>query len=85
MNSGILFTDVSHFFFAQLLEADEGSLWWRLQCGNQIGFAAKYYFVHKDNTVDYKKEPWYFGEMSREEAEHLLGDNANSEGKFDLC
>ena len=51
-----------------------------MQCGNTTGYAAKYYFVHKDFDEDYKKEPWFFGDMNREEAEHLLGDNANPDG-----
>ena len=56
-----------------------------MQCGSQTGYAAKYFFVHKDIKDDFKKEPWYFGEMSREAAEFLLGDNANPEGKFNIC
>ena len=47
------------------------------------GYAAKYHFVHKDYDEDYKKEPWYFGDMTREEAEHWLGDNANPNGQLD--
>jgi len=61
--------------------ADEGA-WWKMKCGNTTGYAAKYYFVHKDFDEDYKKEPWYFGDMPREEAVHLLGDNANPDGSF---
>merc|ERR1711953_1226082 len=64
----------------ELLE-DEGT-WWKMKCGNTTGYAAKYYFVHKEYDEDYKKEPWFFGDMSREEAEHLLGDNANPDGSF---
>jgi len=60
---------------------DEGT-WWKMKCGNTTGYAAKYYFIHKDFDEDYKKEPWYFGDMTREEAEHLLGDNANPDGSF---
>merc|ERR1711990_1415819 len=41
-----------------------------MQCGNTTGYAAKYYFVHKDFDEDYKKEPWFFG------------DNANPDGSF---
>ena len=53
-----------------------------MKCGNTTGYAAKYYFVHKEYDEDYKKEPWFFGDMSREEAEHLLGDNANPDGQL---
>ena len=53
-----------------------------MKCGNTTGYAAKYYFVHKEYDEDYKKEPWFFGDMSREEAEHLLGDNANPDGRL---
>ena len=54
-----------------------------MKCKDKEGFAAKYYFVEKDygQECPYKKEPWYFGDMSREEAEHLLGDNANPDGE----
>ena len=31
---------------------------------------------------DYEKEPWYFGEMSREDAENFLENRANSDGSF---
>ena len=53
-----------------------------MKCGNTTGYAAKYYFVHKDFDEDYKKEPWFFGDMTREEADHLLGDNANPDGRL---
>ena len=76
----------------QVLE-DEG-IWWKVrvhnektksglqhnQLNNDGGYAAKYYFVHKNHEKDHEKEPWYFGDMTREEAEHLLGDNANPDG-----
>ena len=54
-----------------------------MKYGNTYGYASKYYFVHKDYNEDYKKEPWYFGDMTREEAEHWLGDNANPNGQLD--
>ena len=77
----------------QVLE-DEG-IWWKVrvnnnentksgsqynQLNNSEGYAAKYYFVHKNHEKDHEKEPWYFGDMTREEAEYLLGDNANPDG-----
>ena len=70
----------------QVLE-DEG-LWWKVRVtnekkksGNREGYASKYYFVHKNHEKDHEKEPWYFGEMTRLEAEDLLGDNANPDGR----
>ena len=63
---------------SQVLD-DEGT-WWKMRCGNTYGYASKYYFVHKEYDEDYKKEPWYFGDMSREEAVRLLEDTANPDG-----
>ena len=47
------------------------------------GYAAKYHFVHKDCDEDYKKKPWYFGDMTRKEAQHWLGYNTNQDGQLD--
>ena len=47
-----------------------------------VGYASKYYFAKRGSLKDYEEEPWYFGEMSREEAEHLLRHRANSDGSF---
>ena len=40
------------------------------------GYAAKCNFIPND----WKIEPWFFGEMTREETEHLLGSSANPDG-----
>ena len=47
-----------------------------------VGYASKYYFAKRGSLKDYEEEPWYFVEMSREEAEHLLNHRANSDGSF---
>ena len=59
--------------------------WWLVKAGAQQvckGYAAKYYFADKDESEEYKKEPWYFGDMERQEAVELLGDTANPDGSF---
>jgi hypothetical protein len=67
----------------QLLE--DGPKWWKVKSGSgtktSIGYAAKYYFALK-NARDFQKESWFFGEMTRQEAEDLLGDKANPDGSF---
>ena len=58
--------------------------WWHVRSGLKEGYAAKYYFAMK-NTMEgkeYEKEPWYFGGMTRAEAEDLLADTANPDGSF---
>ena len=44
----------------------------------RIGFASKYHFVHKDASREYEKQPWYFGKMSRDDAENMLASNPDS-------
>ena len=69
----------NHLFKVQ---SDEG-LWWNVRVRDDPqckGFAAKYHFDFNDRGDRSKMEPWYFGEMTREETEHLLGNNANSDG-----
>ena len=64
------------------MQKDEG-LWWKVRVRDdpqRKGFAAKYHFNSNDRGGRSKMEPWYFGEMTREETEHLLGNNANSDG-----
>ena len=56
--------------------------WWKVKFGEAEGYASKYFFAKRGALKDYEKEPWYFGEMSREEAEHLLKPRANSDGSF---
>ena len=53
-----------------------------MKFGRDEGFAAKFNFVRSDAMNDYEKEPWYFGEMSREDAENFLENRANSDGSF---
>ena len=62
----------------QLLE--ENARWWKVKCGRKEGFASKHYFVHRDPKEEYMRQPWYFGDMAREDAERLLGDRANLDG-----
>ena len=51
-----------------------------MQQGNKVGYAAKYNFVCKDAAEEHEKELWYFGDLSREEAEGLL--SSNPQGSF---
>ena len=64
--------------FLQLL--DENPKWWKVKSGRREGFASKHYFVHKDARKEYERKPWYFGDMTREDAERLLGHTANNDG-----
>ena len=70
--------------FLQLLE--ENPKWWKVKSGRKEGFASKHYFVHREAKKEYERKPWYFGDMTREDAERLLGDTANPDGfgKFKL-
>jgi len=61
---------------------EQNPKWWKVQCGRKIGFASKHYFVHKDAKKEFERKPWYFGDMTREDAERLLGDTANPDGSF---
>ena len=65
-------------FFLQVIE--ENPKWWKVECGKYEGFASKHYFVHKDTKDPWERKPWYFGDMTREDAERLLGDTANPDG-----
>ena len=56
--------------------------WWKMQQGSKVGYAAKYNFVCKDAAEEHEKELWYFGDLSREEAEGLLEDSSNPQGSF---
>ena len=51
-----------------------------MKSGRKEGFASKHYFVHKDARKEYERKPWYFGDMTREDAERLLGHTANNDG-----
>ena len=64
--------------FLQLLE--ENPKWWKVKSGRKEGFASKHYFVHREAKKEYERKPWYFGDMTREDAERLLGDTANPDG-----
>ena len=59
---------------------DENPKWWKVKSGRKEGFASKHYFVHKDARKEYERKPWYFGDMTREDAERLLGHTANNDG-----
>ena len=59
---------------------EENPKWWKVECGKYEGFASKHYFVHKDTKDPWERKPWYFGDMTREDAERLLGDTANPDG-----
>jgi len=61
---------------------DENPKWWKVKSGRKEGFASKHYFVHKDARKEYERKPWYFGDMTREDAERLLGHTANNDGSF---
>ena len=50
--------------------------------GDSVGFAARYQFVPKDAEKRHAGEPWYFGDMTREEAESLLSASINPDGSY---
>ena len=47
----------------------------------QILFS-KYHFSHREVEELHGTAPWFFGEMTRKEAENLLSDTANPDGSF---
>ena len=65
-----------------MIETD--SIWWKVSSGKKSGYAAKYYFAKMGAIEDHVYEPWYFGAMTREEAELFLGNYANPDGKITL-
>ena len=50
--------------------------------GNKSGYAARYNFASKDATEEHERKPWYFGDVTREEAESLLSSQSNQDGSF---
>merc|ERR1719499_2402754 len=65
--------------YVRVLE-DEGK-WWKIQKEDIIGYASRYYFAMY-GSHGYLKEPWYFGNLSREDCHELLGHKANPEGSY---
>ena len=61
---------------------EENPTWWKVKCGTVEGFASKYFFAKRDALNDHEKEPWYFGDICREDAERFLKDPANPDGAF---
>ena len=61
---------------------EENPTWWKVKCGTVEGFASKYFFAKRDALNDHEKEPWYFGDICREDAERFLKDPANPDGSF---
>ena len=64
----------------QVLEANP--TWWKVKCGAVEGYASKYFFAKRDAATEKEKEPWYFGDICREDAERFLKDPANPDGSF---
>ena len=56
--------------------------WWKMKHGHGIGFAARYQLTPKDTTKEHAGETWYFGDMTREEAEDLLSEPTNLDGSY---
>ena len=50
--------------------------------GHGVGFAARYQLTPKDTTKEHAGETWYFGDMTREEAESLLSEPTNLDGSY---
>ena len=46
------------------------------------GYAAKYFFAPQDTTFEHEKEPWFFDEVPKKEAENLLSESINPAGSF---
>ena len=61
---------------------DKETKWWRVKHGKFLGFASQYYFAPKNVSEAFEAEPWYFGELSRGEAEAMLAHEANPHGAF---
>eukprot|EP00092_Neocalanus_flemingeri_P012532 GFUD01013507.1.p1 GENE.GFUD01013507.1~~GFUD01013507.1.p1 ORF type:complete len:510 (+),score=126.88 GFUD01013507.1:2-1531(+) len=55
--------------------------WWKVSNDGVSGYASKYYFA-KAGSNGHSKEPWYFGDMSREDCQELLDHKANPEGSY---
>ena len=65
---------------------DASTKWWYIKykdtkVAKVKGYASKYYFA-KNNSKDYEKQLWYFGELSRDESAELLMNETNSEGSY---
>jgi len=56
--------------------------WWQVKSGSFTGYAAKFYFVPANTKNDWEKQPWYFGDVSRDESEAMLKDMANPDGAY---
>ena len=46
------------------------------------GYAAKYFFAPQETTFEHEKEPWYFDDVQKKEAESLLRESINPDGSF---
>merc|ERR1711892_1580287 len=55
--------------------------WWKVAKDDVTGYASRYYFS-KSGSGGHLKEPWHFGEMSREDCNELLDHKANPEGSY---
>ena len=60
---------------------DTTGKWWKVIKDGVTGYASKYYFAQAGST-GHSKEPWFFGEMSREDCHELLDHKANPEGSY---
>ena len=56
--------------------------WWKMKHGHSVGFAARYLLTPKDTEKQHAGETWYFGDMTREEAEDLLSEPTNLDGSY---
>ena len=61
---------------------DQETKWWKVKYGKFIGYASKYYFAAKNVKNSYESEPWFFGSLSRGEADSMLNNEANPHGAF---
>ena len=55
--------------------------WSKVTKDDITGYASKYYFAPL-GSKGHTKEPWFFGEMSREDCHELLDHKANPEGSY---
>ena len=61
---------------------EEENTWWKVKKNNKSGYASRYYFAPKQTVMPHEKEPWYFGNITRNETNVMLRHELNPDGSF---